>query len=130
MESCTECPSRYPINTPDGRIVYLVDAPGFGDSDVDKEYPNISSLQHIMRNSEKVSFWTLAAYDSIESKRGAGFLAFATSVARVVDKTGLNSLGELALPLLSKMKAKRLPKMGVEKGMVAMDDVIKKRIAL
>lgn len=131
MQSCTECPSFYPVEDSQGRAVWLVDAPGFGDSNPDKEYANMSSLQHILRNAREVNIWTLATHVSTSGQRGAKFLNFVTSAVRAINKESLNHLKTLVVPLMSKSPNSRSTTIkAVEKGMRAVEEVIIKKQAI
>lgn len=76
--SCTGIPGVESL----GNDIFLVDCPGFGDTDRYEEYPNITSIHLLMKSCK--SFKILVCLDTaMLAHRGKQFLAQVTKLSRL-----------------------------------------------
>lgn len=76
----TQVPGFYPLNDD----VFLVDAPGFGDSNTYLEFPNQTLIHEVIKNANKVVICVVLKGSNIDSQRGSGYLGLMTSVLRLM----------------------------------------------
>ena len=83
--SHTSIPGFYEIE----EDLFLVDCPGFGDSDRYNELPNMTLVHKVIQSAKSVVFCFVVKGASIESKRGARYLEVMTSLARMMSSKGV-----------------------------------------
>lgn len=89
--SCTSTPGYYPLDQEKEHNLFLVDCPGFGDSNEFLELPNQTMIHQIVANAKAVLICVVVKGCNIDSSRGAGYLSVMTSVQRMLSKTGLSN---------------------------------------
>ena len=84
----------------------LVDCAGYGDSNKDKDYPNVTSVQRIIQNSASVNIWLMIGVGSFDANRGKDFLQTTTAVTRMLNDEGQRILDEILTPIVTKTTKK------------------------
>ena len=64
--SCTKTPSFYPLDG-DVKETFLVDCPGFGDSDVFSEFPNMTLIRKVVSAAKQAIICFVIKASSIEA---------------------------------------------------------------
>lgn len=96
--SCTQVPNFEQLP---GKDIYLCDTPGFGDSNIDLEFPNQTLIHEVVKHANRVVICIVLRGSSIESQRGASYLAIMTSILRMLSKDGVNASKAFIVPLIN-----------------------------
>lgn len=62
-KSCTQIPGYYPLSD----SLYLVDAPGFGDSNIFLEFPNLTLIHEVIKHANKVTICVVLKGSTIDA---------------------------------------------------------------
>lgn len=79
VTSCTEIPGYSPFG-PTGieRETFLIDCPGFADSNQKKEYSNMTMIHDLLKKSNKITFNLVFKGADIEASRSKGTIQILT----------------------------------------------------
>ena len=80
---------------------YLIDCPGFGDSDIFKEFPNQTMIHHLLLNAKSVTICMVIKGSTIEASRGAQYLQTMTSVLRMLSEHGVANSETFLVPIIT-----------------------------
>lgn len=106
--SCTDIPGYFPLD--DKQSVYLVDAAGFGDSNVYAEFPNQTLVHEVVKNARRVIFCLVIRASTVDSARGSQYLQMMTSVMRMLSAKGIERCDRFVLPIINNVAVYKKPK--------------------
>lgn len=96
LTSCTKKPCFWPVA--DGH--YFVDCAGAADTVNENEFPNITTLHHMLKNAETATLVLVITGSDLTSERGRCMLIIATAATRLL-ALGKMDLEEAILPVLN-----------------------------
>lgn len=95
--SCTATPSYYPLS----EDMYLVDCPGFGDSDTYKEFPNLTLVHQVIKYARSLIICFVVKTSTIEASAGSDYLKVMTAIYRVLSQEGVDNSKLFLQPLIN-----------------------------
>lgn len=106
--SCTQVPGYYPLDSKEQ--IFLVDCPGFGDSNQFAEFPNQTLVHELIMNSRSTHICVVVRGTTIEAARGDRFLKVITSILRFLSPNGVQNCTKLVTMLVNNTGSFRKPK--------------------
>lgn len=103
--SCTSIPSFHPLDAKE--TTFLVDCPGFGDSDCFKELPNATLVHQVIKSASTVTICLVVKGASLQSSHGTGYMQVMTTIKRMLSQSGINNGKTVLLPLINQPNAFR-----------------------
>lgn len=74
--------------------LYLVDCPGFSDSNKYNELPNMTLVHKVIQKAKSVVFCFVVKGSTLQTSRGEGYLEVMTSLSRMMSKKGVENATE------------------------------------
>lgn len=81
--------------------MFLADAPGFGDSNIYTEIPNMTLVYEVMKVASHVTIALVLKGSSFECEKGKTFIQMMTSISRILSAEGIDQSKLVLLPLIN-----------------------------
>ena len=106
--SCTQDPNYHPIA--DGSNCFVIDCPGFGDTSIYAEFPNLTLIRQVVRSARKLAVCFIIKGSSLSANRGDGYVRVITQLVRILSQEGVENCKAILLPLINEAQGFRTQK--------------------